>query len=162
VVLTGREREKRWTLNMETLCSLETFVSSKNIVQYHNSDDHNPEKRNNFLVCFIVKIISRLGYTCPCLFHFGISRERSVGIAMGYGLDGRRLILGRCKRFWSSQRPDRSWGLPSLLSDGYRGAIFPGVQRQEHEAENSLPPGAEVKNSATIPPLPHASSWCDA
>ena len=45
----------------------------------------------------------------------------SVGIATDYGLDGPdRIPVGT--RF--SARPDRPWGLPSLLYNGYR--IFPG------------------------------------
>jgi hypothetical protein len=36
-----------------------------------------------------------------------------------------------------------------------------GVKRPGHEAHHSPPPGADVKNGATIPvpPLPHMSSW---
>jgi hypothetical protein len=34
-----------------------------------------------------------------------------------------------------------------------------GANRQQGEADHSTPPGAEVKNGAAIPPLPHTSSW---
>jgi hypothetical protein len=42
-------------------------------------------------------------------------------IATGYGLDdqGVRIISSR-------HRPDRFWGPPGLLSNGYRGALSPG------------------------------------
>jgi hypothetical protein len=72
----------------------------------------------------------------------------AVGIATGYGLydpgvgvrdpEGSRI-------FSSPQRPDRLWGSPSLISNGYWGGLSPGVKRQWREAENSLPTSAEVK-----------------
>jgi hypothetical protein len=53
------------------------------------------------------------------------SRDSSVGIATGYGLDDRgvgvRVPVGL--RIFSPRRPDRLWGPPSLLSKGYRGLI---------------------------------------
>jgi hypothetical protein len=56
-----------------------------------------------------------------------MSQDSSVGIATGYGLDdggvGVRVPVG-ARIFPSPCRPDRSCGLPSLLSNGYRG-IFP-------------------------------------
>jgi hypothetical protein len=53
------------------------------------------------------------------------SRDGSVGIATVYGLDDRSSILGRGKRFtFSSQRPDRLRGPPSLLSNEYRGLFL--------------------------------------
>jgi hypothetical protein len=67
----------------------------------------------------------------PCLFtaHFrtvsrlglGQSRDSSVSIVTGYGLDGQHSIPGRGKRFFSStQCPDRLWVQPNLLSNRYR------------------------------------------
>ena len=49
----------------------------------------------------------------------------SVGIATGYGLDGPGIKSrwGRGARF-SAPVPDRPWGPPSLLYNGYR--VFPG------------------------------------
>ena len=53
----------------------------------------------------------------------------SVGIATDYGLDGPRIESRWGARF--SARPDRPWGPPSLLYNGYRvfsgGKVRPGV-----------------------------------
>jgi hypothetical protein len=46
-------------------------------------------------------------------------------LAADYGLDGRGSIPGTGKRFFSTQqRPDRPWGPPNPLSNGWR-ALFP-------------------------------------
>ena len=52
-------------------------------------------------------------------------------------------------------RPDRLWGLTSLLFHGFRGS-FPGVKRPGFEADNSLPSTAEVKSGwgyTSTPPI---------
>jgi hypothetical protein len=52
------------------------------------------------------------------------SRDIVVGIATGYGLDGRGVgvrVPAGSTIFSSPRRPDRLWGPPSLLSNGYRG-----------------------------------------
>jgi hypothetical protein len=56
-----------------------------------------------------------------------VSRHSSVGIATGYGLDGRGSIPNKAKGFLSSpQRPDRPWDPPSLPSSEYRRFFFRG------------------------------------
>jgi hypothetical protein len=69
----------------------------------------------------------------------------------GYGLDGRSSIPGRGKRFLSSpQCPDRLSGSPSLVSNGHREDLSPGVKWQEREADQAITPSAEVKNDGAI------------
>jgi hypothetical protein len=48
------------------------------------------------------------------------SLDSSVGIAMGYGLDGPGSIPGNAKFLSSPERPDRLWGPFGLLSSRHR------------------------------------------
>ena len=80
-----------------------------------------------------------------------VGRDSSVGIATSYGLDG----LGIESRWGGGifrNRPDRSWGPPRFLYNGYR--VFPGSKAVG--AWRSLPTtsSAEVKERVVIPPLP--------
>ena len=52
-----------------------------------------------------------------------VGRDSSVGIVTGYGLDGPG-IESRWGGDIFRTRPDRPWGPPSLLYNGYR--VFPG------------------------------------
>jgi hypothetical protein len=65
-----------------------------------------------------------------CIFHMlRGSRDSAVGIATDYGLNDREVGVGfpvRSRIFCSPCCPDRLWGSPSLLSNGYGGAPFPG------------------------------------
>jgi len=64
-----------------------------------------------------------------------------VGIATGYGLDGPG-IESRWGRDFSRASPDRPWGPPSLLYNGYR--VFPrGKERPGRDAD-PLPPSSAV------------------
>jgi hypothetical protein len=48
-----------------------------------------------------------------------VSQNSSIGIAMGYRLNGWRSIPNRDKILFSfPQNPDRLWDQPSLLTDG--------------------------------------------
>ena len=43
-------------------------------------------------------------------------------------------------------RPDRPWGVHSLLYNGYRGFSFAGGKRPGHGVNQSLAPSAKIKN----------------
>ena len=61
----------------------------------------------------------------PIRFRTLLGRDSSVGIATGYGLDCPRIEsrLGEGGEIFRT-RPDRPWGPPSLLYNGYW--VFPG------------------------------------
>jgi hypothetical protein len=52
--------------------------------------------------------------------------DSSVGIATGYGLAGVQVPVGS-RIFYSPRRPDRLWGPPNLLSNGYSGGKTAGA-----------------------------------
>jgi hypothetical protein len=52
------------------------------------------------------------------------SQDSTVGVATGYGLDDRGVAVPvpiGSRIFCSPQRPDRLWGPPRLVFNGYRG-----------------------------------------
>jgi hypothetical protein len=58
------------------------------------------------------------------------------------------VLLGFHAVFSSPPSPDRFWGPPSLLSNGYWwGALSERVRRSGHEADHSPPSSVEVKNA---------------
>jgi len=60
--------------------------------------------------------------------------------------------------FFSSRRPYRPWGPPSLLFEGYRGSL-PGVKWPSHGADNSHQSSVEVKNEWRCTSAPYMPSW---
>jgi hypothetical protein len=86
-----------------------------------------------------------------------MSRDSSVGIATGYGLNGRSSITSRDNIFsllHSVQTGSRAHPASYLIGNGVK---QPGL-----EADHSLPSGTEVTNSGAIPPTPHTFSWSSA
>jgi hypothetical protein len=90
------------------------------------------------------------------------SKDSSVDMAVGYGLDSWGLILGRDKIFICSvaSRPALEPTLPPVQR--YWGLFPQGVKWPGREANYSPACSAEIKNGRAIPPLPHMSSWCGA
>jgi hypothetical protein len=64
------------------------------------------------------------------------SRDSSVGIALGYGLDYRSSIPGGAGNFSLHHR---------VQNDSESGALSLGVKRQVREADHSPPSSGEVK-----------------
>jgi hypothetical protein len=83
------------------------------------------------------------------------SRDSVFCIATGYGLDDRgvgvRVPVGSII-FSASSRP--ALGPTQPLIERVPGAIFPGVKRQECEADHSTPTSAKVKKMGTYTSTP--------
>jgi hypothetical protein len=91
-----------------------------------------------------------------------MSRAIAVGIATTYELDDREIGIRVPveSRIVTSYRPDRLWGPPNLLSNGYRGAPSLGVKRQGLKTDHSPPTSAEVNKTRIYTSTPHNLSWC--
>jgi hypothetical protein len=91
-----------------------------------------------------------------------LSRDRSVGIAAGYGLDdqgvGVRVQVG-ARIFISPCRPDRLWDPPSQW---VLGALSPEIKRLGREADHSPPTGAEAKKTWIYTSTPPYVLRCNA
>jgi hypothetical protein len=74
-------------------------------------------------------------------------RDSVVGIATRYWLDGPGSNPGRSEIFRS--RPDRPWGPPSLLYNGYR-VSFLGVKRPGRGVDHPPPSSARVKERVEL------------
>jgi hypothetical protein len=69
-------------------------------------------------------------------------------IVSDYKLDDQVSIPSRSRGFFLWPLcPDRLWGSPSLLSNGYRGTFPRDKARPKRDADRSLPPSIEVKNA---------------
>jgi hypothetical protein len=81
----------------------------------------------------------KLKINLPLYLPIYVSRDSSVGIATGYGLDDRGVGV-ESKFFFSPHRPDRLWG---LLKSPIQ--WVPGVKRPGREADHSAQTSAEVE-----------------
>jgi hypothetical protein len=85
------------------------------------------------------------------------SRDSAVGIATGYGLDdqgvGVRVLVGS-KIFISASLPDRHWGPPSLLFNGFRGLFPRGSSGRGVKLTAHLQLMLRSENRGSVNPLP--------
>jgi hypothetical protein len=77
-----------------------------------------------------------------------VGRDSSFGIATRYGLDG-PIFKSRWGASFFRTRPDRPWGLPSLLYSGYR-VSFPGVKRPGRGVDHPPSYSARVKERVEL------------
>jgi hypothetical protein len=85
------------------------------------------------------------------IYHVLWSRDSAISVVSDYGLDGRGVgfwVPAGARFLLSPCRPDRFWGLPSLLWE-------PGVKWPGCDADHSPPTSVEVKNTWISP----MSSW---
>jgi hypothetical protein len=77
-------------------------------------------------LCYICQTLINI---FRCISDYRKSRDSAVGIATGYGLDDREVgvrVQAGSSIFSSPRRPDRLWGPPNLLSNGYWGLFSRG------------------------------------
>jgi hypothetical protein len=74
-----------------------------------------------------------------CVNYRGVGRDSVVGIATGWTVRGSNPAGGEIFR----NHPDRPWGPPSLLYNGYR-VSFPGVKQRRRGVDHLTISSAEV------------------
>jgi hypothetical protein len=90
------------------------------------------------------------------------SRDSSVSIVIGCGLDSHVLIPSKGKIFLFSVMSSPALRPTQFPVQWVSGALSPRLQQPESETDNSPPSSAEVKNGGAKSPLPHMSSWHNA
>jgi hypothetical protein len=90
------------------------------------------------------------------------SRDSAVGVATGYGLDGRGVgvrVPVYARLFFSPRCPDRFRGSLSLLFNGYRGLLLWRLRGRGVKLTTHLQLVPRSRICGSIHPLPHTSSW---
>ena len=103
-----------------------------------------------FLFEVLLKILlwlSALGYCIIIVLVEDVGRDSSVGMATRYGLEGPGIESQWGGKIFRT-RPDRPWGPPSLLYNGYR--VFPEGKAVGAWRWPSTPSSAEVKERVEI------------
>jgi hypothetical protein len=93
------------------------------------------------------------------------SRDNAIGIATGYGLDGRAdssSSPGGGKSLLLSTLSRPVLGPTQLPIQWLPGDLLPWVKRPGREADHSPPTSADVKNKWLYTSTPHAFSWRSA
>jgi hypothetical protein len=89
------------------------------------------------------------------------SRDSSVGIATGYGLNSRgvevRVPVG-ARIFSSPRRSDRIWDPPTLLPNGYWGPFLRGLNGRRVKLSTHLQLMPRSRKCRSIHPLSHTPS----
>jgi hypothetical protein len=84
------------------------------------------------------------------------NRDSSVGMATRYGLDGSVSYSRKGPKIFlhsTASRPAQEPARPHIQR--VPGALSSELKPPGLDADKSLPPTTEVKNTGTIPPLPH-------
>jgi hypothetical protein len=92
--------------------------------------------------------------------NYSTNRSRDI---RNVGWTIRGLNADRDEKFFSfPKRPDRLWGPPSLLFNGY-GGCFPKLKQPEREVDHTSPFSAKVKNvwsyNSALPPPYAFMTW---
>jgi hypothetical protein len=103
---------------------------------------------------FFVEATERISGEFNFALYRLLSRDNSVGIATGYGLDGWGSILGRSKIFSVFSVSGLSLGPTQPPVQWELGALSAQVKLPGREADHSPTFSAENKNDGAIPPLP--------
>jgi hypothetical protein len=107
----------------------------------------------------------RIRYPATFVFLTVVTMVSSVGIAVGCGLDDRgtkiRVPVGS-RIFTFPYRPDRLWGPPSLLSNGYPMDLSQEKRGKGVKLTTHLQLVPRSRKRGSIHPLPHTSSWRSA
>jgi hypothetical protein len=111
-----------------------------------------------FLAWCLVKY--RGNFTLP-FARYKKSRDSSVGIALGYGLDdrGSRVRFPAGAGNFSLHRVQNGSGAHPASYQRVPGALSLRVERPGREADHSPPCSAKVRMRGAIPPLLSTSSW---